>query len=131
MFKTLEIDTEGKTSIANVTEQLAGLVAGTEDGIALFFIPHTTAALFLSEDDAELREDFVKVAESWLADLKPFKHIRKNNPNTEAHVLSAFGGASVLLSITEGKLDLGTYQNVMLLEMDGPKTRKIHCKILT
>jgi secondary thiamine-phosphate synthase enzyme len=131
VLKTLEVDTAGKTGVVNVTERLAGLVDGTEDGIALFFIPHTTAALILSEDDAELREDFTKVAENWLADLKPFKHIRKNNPNTEAHVLSAFGGASILLSITDGKLDLGTYQNVMLLEMDGPKTRQIHCKILT
>jgi secondary thiamine-phosphate synthase enzyme len=129
-MRTLEIQTEAKTQVINVTEQLVGLVKGVEDGLAFFSLPHTTATLLVCEDDEELRNDLVKVAENWLVNLRPFTHIRRNNPNTEAHVLSAFGGTSVTLAIEDGKLDLGNYQNVILLELDGPKKRKIRCRVL-
>jgi len=125
------VETTQKTEVINVTEALAELIGDVKDGLALFYIPHTTASLIFCEDDAELREDLVRVAEKWLADCRPFKHIRKNNPNTEAHVLSAFGGASLTVAIEDGKLDLGTYQNILLLEMDGPKQRRIRCKVVS
>jgi thiamine phosphate synthase YjbQ (UPF0047 family) len=57
-------------------------------------------------------------------------HIRNNNPNTEAHVLSAFAGTGVTVAIEKGEPDLGTYQNILLLEMDGPKKREVRCKIM-
>ncbi|NJM42141.1 MAG: YjbQ family protein [Anaerolineae bacterium] len=88
-------------------------------------IPHTTAALLVCEDDDELRADLVKVAQNWLAQLEPFSHKRNNNPNAAAHVLSAFGGFQILVPVVAGKVVLGTYQNVLLLEMDGPKRREV------
>jgi secondary thiamine-phosphate synthase enzyme len=130
-MKTIEVQTEAKTQVINITEELAELVKEVKDGLAFFFVPHTTAALLICEDDEGLRDDLVKVAENWLVDLQPFTHIRRDNPNTEAHVLSAFGGTSVTLAIEEGRLELGNYQNVLLLELDGPKKRTISCKILS
>ena len=130
MLKKISIQTNQHTEVINVTQQLIDLVTGVSGGLALFYIPHTTATLLMCEDDAELRSDIVKVAENWLAECRPFAHIRKNNPNTEAHILSAFGGHGVTLAIEAGQLDLGTYQNVLLLEMDGPKQREIRCKVV-
>lgn len=129
-MRSIVVPTEAKTQVLNVTERLIEMVDDVVDGLAYFFIPHTTAALLISEDDMALRDDLVKVAENWLADLRPFAHIRRNNPNTEAHILSIFGGAGVTLAIEDGKLGLGDYQNVILLEMDGPKERLIHCKVI-
>lgn len=130
MIHKTHIDTTRKTEAVNVTAQLHELIGDAQEGLAYFYIPHTTAALILCEDDDELRADVERAAERWLADVRPFIHIRNNNPNSEAHILSAFGGAGVTLAIEGGKLDLGTYQNVLLLEMDGPKRRELRCKVV-
>ena len=98
-------------------------------GLVHVSIPHTTAALFLAEDDQELREDFIKIATESLADLRPFKHIRKNNPNTEAHAMSSLFGTSLTVVVEDGKLQLGTFQNIMFLEMDGPKERTVNIRV--
>jgi secondary thiamine-phosphate synthase enzyme len=130
MMQQIDIATSKKTEVLNVTAQLAAMIGPVEQGLAHYSLPHTTAALILCEDDEELREDIVKVAETLLADLRPFKHIRKNNPNAEAHIFSALAGTSLVVSIAQGQLVLGTYQNILLLEMDGPKTRQISCLTL-
>lgn len=130
MITKTTVETHRKIEVINVTQQLAELVGGVSDGIALFYIPHTTAALLVCEDDAELRNDLVRVAENWLADCRPFTHIRRDNPNAEAHILSAFGGTGLMIAVEDGKLDLGTYQNALMLELDGPKQREIRCKMI-
>lgn len=130
MIRTRTIQSSQKTEVINVTEDLRAMLGDVESGIALFSVPHTTAALIICEDDEELRADIVKIAENWLADLRPFQHIRKNNPNTEAHIMSATMGTSVLLAVDEGRLQLGTYQNVLLVELDGPKIREIQVKVI-
>lgn len=123
------LHSSAKTEMIAVTEALAALCQDVEDGFALFYTPHTTAALILCEDDAELRDDIVKAAETMFAPLRPFTHIRNNNPNTEAHLFSAIAGTQVMVAIEHGRLDLGTYQNLLFIELDGPKRREIRCKV--
>jgi secondary thiamine-phosphate synthase enzyme len=130
MVKKTTVNTQAKTEVINVTEQLIELVNGVSNGIALFYTPHTTAALLMCEDDEELRHDLARVAEEWLAGLGPFAHIRNNNPNAEAHIFSAFGGTNLAVAIENHQLDLGKYQNILLLEMDGPKEREIRCQVV-
>ncbi len=130
MMKKIVVSTQAKTEAINVTRQLAALVNGVASGIALFYMPHTTAALLMCEDDEELRRDLVRVAEQWLTGLRPFAHMRNNNPNAEAHLVSAFGGTSLAVALENGRLDLGQYQNILLLEMDGPKEREIRCQVV-
>jgi secondary thiamine-phosphate synthase enzyme len=131
MITRTVIQTSKKTEVLNVTEQLAGLIGDVAQGLVWFSVPHTTAALILCEDDEELRDDLVRVAERLLADLRPFKHIRKNNPNAEAHIISALAGTSVTLAVENGQLHLGRYQNLLFVEMDGPKEREIHCFVMS
>jgi secondary thiamine-phosphate synthase enzyme len=121
----LKVPTNAKTEVINVTALLEPLAGRVGDGIVVVSTPHTTAALLLCEDDDELREDIVKAAESMFAPLRPFKHIRNNNPNTEAHLVSALANTTLTIVVQDGKLQLGTYQNVLLLEMDGPKVREL------
>jgi secondary thiamine-phosphate synthase enzyme len=129
-MKEFEVITREPMQVVDVTDRVAGLVAGTDEGLAFVSIPHTTAALLLSEDDEELRRDILRVAQRWLQDCGPFEHIRKNNPNTVAHVLSSFGGTSLTIGISNGKLELGTYQRILFLELDGPKSRKIRLRTM-
>ncbi len=130
VVKKIVVSTQTKTEVINVTDQLAGMVNGVAGGIALFYTPHTTAALLMCEDDEELRRDLVRVAEGWLKGLRPFAHIRNNHPNAEAHIFSAFGGTNLAVAIENHQLDLGRYQHILLLEMDGPKEREIRCQLV-
>ena len=128
MKTSFTVQTGAKAWIDNITESVRQAVAG-KSGLVHVSIPHTTAAVFLAEDDAELREDYVKIATETLSGLRPFKHIRKNNPNTEAHAFSSLLGASLTLVVEDGQLQLGEFQNIMLLEMDGPKQRTVAVRV--
>jgi secondary thiamine-phosphate synthase enzyme len=124
----IEVQSARSIDVINVTSRLAGLVRDIDDGLALFYAPHTTVVLLVSEDDDALRRDLARVASSLLAPLRPFEHVRNDKPNAEAHIISALGGTSLVIPVTRGELDLGTYQNILLIELDGPRNREIHCK---
>jgi secondary thiamine-phosphate synthase enzyme len=121
----LQVRTTQNREIVDLTDQLSAMAAGLADGIVLISAPHTTVALFVSELDDELRQDFLKISDQLFAHARPFAHIRNNNPNTEAHALSAMFGAAVALPVVGGRLELGTYQRVLLFELDGPKPRTV------
>jgi secondary thiamine-phosphate synthase enzyme len=130
MSTYVDVVTRFPIEAVNVTEMCARLVAGSATGIAMFYVPHTTAALIISEDDEELRDDLVRVARELLAPLRPFRHRKNDNPNAEAHVLSSLAGTSITVPVTDGVLELGTYQTIMLLEFDGPKSREVRCRVI-
>jgi secondary thiamine-phosphate synthase enzyme len=131
MHNKIIVETDNKVEVLNVMAQVEAAAREVGDGVMLCSIPHTTAALLVCEDDAELRADLVKVAQHWLAHLEPFTHRRNDNPNAAAHVLSAFGGFQLLIPVSEGKPVLGAYQNVLLLEMDGPKKREVWVRVIS
>lgn len=127
MTMIVRLDTSQKIEVINVTALIAPIAEPIQEGIAVIHVPHTTAALLVCEDDADLRDDLVRVVDNLFAPLRPFKHSRNNNPNAEAHLFSAIAGASISLAVAQGQLQLGTYQNLLFVEMDGPKTREIRC----
>jgi secondary thiamine-phosphate synthase enzyme len=95
------------------------------DGVLLVSVEHTTAAVFLGESGSEMFADYERVASRWMAGHGPFEHERWNPGNAEAHVLSSFIGSQLLLPVSDGHLDVGTWQRVILLELDGPRQRSI------
>ena len=95
------------------------------DGLLLVSVEHTTAAVFLGESGAEMFEDYERVASRLLADHGPWQHETWNPGNAQSHVLSSFIGTQLLLPVTDGRLDLGTWQRVIFLELDGPRQRRI------
>jgi secondary thiamine-phosphate synthase enzyme len=125
MFNQTIIATAQPKQVIDVTDAAVRLLHEQGDGLAFYYLPHTTATLLMSEDDAELRGDLIQVATRWLKDCGPFRHIKKNNPNAEAHILSSLGGHGVTVAVKGGKLDLGEYQRLLLLELDGPKKREL------
>lgn len=127
----VEISTRAQLDVVNVTELVAEKIADSGTGVGFIFVPHTTAAIVISEDDEpDLSEDFKTVAEQWLADVGPFRHVKNNNPNTIAHVLSSFAGPSAQVPVVDGRLGLGVYQNLLFLEFDGPRTRRLQVDFL-
>lgn len=125
---TVVINTTSPVEALDITDLLPAPTAGDEDGFAVVMIRHTSAALVLGPADEGMLLDYVKLGESWFAEHRPFKHIENNNPNGEAHLLSSFIGTSLLVPLREGKLDLGKWQRVLLLEFDGPAARTVEVR---
>ncbi len=95
------------------------------DGLLLASVEHTTAAIFLGESGSEMFEDYERVAAELIEDYGPWQHEVWNPGNAQSHVLSSFIGGQLLLPITGGRLDVGTWQRVIFLELDGPRRRHI------
>ena len=119
------VSTDRKTQALDVTATCQSMIGNARNGIASFNLMHTTAALIVCENEPDLLDDIVRVAERWLADLRPFEHGRYGAPNAEAHITSALTGTSLTIPIVEGKLLLGSWQSILLLELDGPRRRKL------
>jgi secondary thiamine-phosphate synthase enzyme len=95
------------------------------DGLLLVSVEHTTAAIFLGESGAEMFADYERVAAGLAEPFGPFRHENWNPGNAQSHVLSSFIGTQLLLPISRGRLDVGTWQRVIFLELDGPRQRSV------
>lgn len=122
--KQTVVSTSSPISAVDVTDLISQLLEGAS-GPTHVSVPHTTCALILSEVDEELLADYERLAAELLAPFEPFTHIRNNVPNASAHMLSAMFGTALLLFADSDGLELGRYQRVVLLELDGPKDRTI------
>ena len=124
-MKKLEISSERSVQALDVTDLISA--EAWPDGWLILSVPHTTAALIIGENDPEMLEDYEKVAVELPAPFEPFKHHRNDNPNAAAHVISSFAGTQLTIPVEDGELVLGTWQRIIFIELDGPKTRTILC----
>lgn len=126
---SLSIATSDSHHAQDVTDLVATSVADVS-GAVLVSVPHTTCALFLSEVDDELLRDMARVGRSLLDGFEPFTHARNGVPNAAAHIASSLFGTAIVLGVDTGVLQLGRYQRIVLLELDGPKERTLTVRVL-
>jgi len=119
----LQLATSRAIQAIDITELLTS--RRWPDGLLLVSVEHTTAALFLGESGSEMFEDYERVAARLVEAYGPFQHERWNPGNARSHVLSSFIGTQRLVPISDGRLDLGTWQRLIFLELDGPRQRSI------
>ncbi|MCL2128153.1 MAG: secondary thiamine-phosphate synthase enzyme YjbQ [Treponema sp.] len=102
--------------------------SGVSEGICVVFVPHTTAAVTVNENaDPDVPHD-VGLALDWISpDRREFLH---GEGNSAAHTKTSLVGPSVTLVVTGGELLLGTWQGIWLTEFDGPRSRKVHVRVL-
>jgi secondary thiamine-phosphate synthase enzyme len=118
-----ELATTRRTEAIDITSYFGSRT--WPDGILVASVEHTTAAIFLGESGAEMFEDYERVASRLIEQYGPFRHEVWNPGNAQSHILSSFIGTQLLLPISHGQLDLGTWQRVIFLELDGPRHRSI------
>lgn len=118
-----EVSTEADTAVLDVTDQVNDAVPSTADGTCTVFVRHTTAAVIVNEAESRLVSD----AETFLADLVPDERWEHDSidDNADAHLRALLLGPAVTLPVTDGQVDLGTWQSVLLVECDGPRTRTV------
>ncbi|MBS3783078.1 MAG: secondary thiamine-phosphate synthase enzyme YjbQ [Anaerolineae bacterium] len=129
-MKTIRVSTDGKQGFQDITSRVQDVVSdsGAEEGICLIFCPHTTAGVTLNENwDASVQHD-IGVGLNKISPPRPeYRHGEGNSP---AHLKSSLMGASQMVPVERGKLVLGRWQGIYLCEFDGPRTRKVHLKVL-
>jgi secondary thiamine-phosphate synthase enzyme len=124
-----EVRTPERAAVVNVTEEVRRALAGAaiRSGLAMVSVAHTTCCLSLNEDEPGLKEDLGRLARHLLDPAEPeggFRHDRVDD-NARAHLFASLVGHSVTLPVKDGGLLLGTWQAVLLVEADGPRTRRI------
>jgi secondary thiamine-phosphate synthase enzyme len=127
------VRTRDRLDLVNVTRELVQAVreSGIETGIALAFVPHATCALLLNEDEAGLREDMLRLVSEVIEPLRrraPFTHDRIDD-NAGAHLGAVLLGPSVTVPVSGGRPVLGTWQQLFIVEMDGPRRRRLHVTV--
>jgi secondary thiamine-phosphate synthase enzyme len=130
MFKIIRIKSNKRIEAIEVTDHIINIIKtiGVKDGVCILYVPHTTAGIIINENsDPNVIEDILNK----LSDLVPknlnYKHLEGN---ADSHIKSSITSTSINLIIENGELMLGTWQGVFFLEFDGPRDRKIYCKIL-
>ncbi|MBA4395313.1 MAG: hypothetical protein C0407_17315 [Desulfobacca sp.] len=122
---TFSVSTKRQTECLDITNEVKEVLVsqGIEEGLAVVFVPHTTAGITINEGaDPHVREDFLNRLNQVIPFKGPYRHGEGNSP---AHIKTSLVGSSVTVLIESGRLVLGTWQSIFLCEFDGPRTRKV------
>lgn len=120
----LKVRTRNKNDVVDLTRQIAELVrqADLEHGLCHVYVPHATAAIIVNEnDDPQIGQDLLTALDGlipegvWLHD--------KVDENGASHLKATILGPSETVPIRRGRLALGTWQAIMLVDFDGPRDR--------
>ncbi len=128
----LWFNTKKKREFINMTEQVAQAVAKSkiQEGLALASAMHITAGVYINDAEDGLIADI----EEWLERLAPFRpdyrHHATGETNGDAHLKNLLIGHQVLVPVTQGKLDLGPWQQIYYAEFDGQRRKRVIIKVL-
>ncbi|NPA86498.1 MAG: YjbQ family protein [Candidatus Diapherotrites archaeon] len=124
--KVLTVSTRKRVDVLDITESARLFVEeiGAEAGLLNVFVPHTTAGVILNEAEAGLLEDLKELLERLVPELHPYAHNKIDN-NAHAHLRTILLGSSVVIPVEAGRLSLGTWQRILLIESDGPRSRHV------
>jgi secondary thiamine-phosphate synthase enzyme len=124
------VKTHRHTEFIRMDTHIQALVeqSGVRDGVVHVFVPHTTAAVTINENaDPDVVADMEAALERAVPWNKEYAHAEGN---AAAHVKASMMGFSETIIISDGRLQLGTWQSVYFCEFDGPRERKVWVKII-
>ncbi len=131
--KELFFHTKTRRAFINITPQVEEALAesGIREGLCLVNAMHITSSVFINDDESGLHRDF----ERWLEKLAPEKPYDQYDHNTyednaDAHLKRSVMGREVVVAITEGKLDFGTWEQIFYGEFDGKRKKRVLVKII-
>jgi secondary thiamine-phosphate synthase enzyme len=130
--KYLTFHTEKRRDFINITDELSTAVAESaiKEGLALVSAMHITASVYINDDEDGLIADI----EEWLDKLAParpdYRHHQTGEDNADAHLKNLLLHHQVLVPITDGRLTLGTWQQIFYAEFDGQRSKRVIIKII-
>lgn len=130
MLHTLSVRTTGRTEFLDLTAQIQEVVraAGIAEGLCHIFVPHTTAAVTINENaDPTVKADILMVLNKLISDREAYRHLEGNSP---AHIKASLVGPQLTVLVSGSRLLLGTWQGIFFCEFDGPRSRRVHVKVV-
>jgi secondary thiamine-phosphate synthase enzyme len=132
--RSFTIRTQAQDEVHDVTAEVKRILAESRvtSGLCVVYTPHATAAIAINEnDDPNIGADLVRALDKMVARHDGWLHDRVDN-NAAAHIKASILGPSETVPIEDGRLCLGTWQNVFFCELDGPRReRKVIVSILS
>ena len=128
----LTFNTRKQREYVNITDRVAEVVAGSgiAEGMVLVSAMHITAAVFVNDAESGLLADI----DEWLEKLAPFRddyrHHRTGETNGDAHLKNLLVHHEVIVPITDGRLDLGPWQQIYYGEFDGRRPKRLVIKAI-
>jgi secondary thiamine-phosphate synthase enzyme len=129
-YETLDVKSSSYIEFIGITSQVQRYVteSGVKDGLILIYTPHTTAGITINENaDPAVRSDMEAFLKKKFPHENYFRHMEGNSPS---HIMSSLFSPSETLVIDNGRLLLGTWQGIFFCEFDGPRSRRVHLKII-
>jgi secondary thiamine-phosphate synthase enzyme len=132
--KELWFNVPSRRAFINMTPQVQECLreSGIREGLVLVNAMHITASVFINDDESGLHHDY----EVWLEDLAPhapvdqYWHNRTGEDNADAHLKRQIMGREVVVAVTDGRLDLGTWERIFYGEFDGRRRKRVLVKII-
>jgi secondary thiamine-phosphate synthase enzyme len=131
--KELWFNTETRRELINITSLVEKELEESKisEGLVLINAMHITASVFINDDEAGLHSDFERWLEG-LAPEKPYSMYKHNTyeDNADAHLKRTIMGREVVVAVTNGKLDLGPWEQIFYGEFDGKRRKRVLVKII-
>ncbi len=131
--KELHFRIPSRRGIVNITPKVEAALreSGVKEGLVLVNAMNITASVFINDDESGLHHDY----EVWLEKLapeKPYDQYRHNGfeDNADAHLKRTVMGREVVVAITDGRLDFGTWEQIFYFEFDGMRDKRVLIKII-
>jgi secondary thiamine-phosphate synthase enzyme len=132
--KELWFEIPTRRAFVNITSQVEDCVRASEvqEGLVLVNAMHITASVFINDDEHGLHQDY----EKWLERLAPhqpvanYRHNDTGEDNADAHMKRQVMGREVVVAITKGRLDFGTWEQIFYGEFDGRRRKRVLVKVI-
>ena len=132
--KELWFNIPSRRGFVNITPEVEKALneSGIQEGLALVNAMHITASVFINDDESGLHNDYDK----WLEKLAPhepvsqYRHNDTGEDNADAHMKRQLMGREVVVAVTNGQLDFGTWEQIFYGEFDGRRRKRVLIKII-
>ncbi len=124
--------TKKKIEIVRITDEVERVVreSGVKDGLALVNPMHITSAVVVNDNESGLHSDYLRILERLVPYRDDYRHNDTGEDNAASHIWRQLMGHQVVLPVTGGKLDLGTWEQVFYFEFDGQRSKRVLVKVL-
>ena len=128
----LWFNTKQRQQFVRITDEVRAIVqrSGVRDGMVLVSAMHITAAVYVNDWEDGLIHDFQEWLERLAPAGRPYRHHQTGEDNADAHLKRTIMGHQVMLPITDGKLDLGPWEQVFYAEFDGRRRKRVVVKVM-
>jgi len=127
----IKLATNSRVELVNITQRVSEALrgAGIKNGLLLVFTRHTTSALTINEDEHRLKRDLLELLEKLVPSDADYRHNEIDN-NADAHLRSSLMQPFLIIPVINGSLQLGTWQSLFFVELDGPRNREVIVTII-